>query len=240
MSKLNTQDMIDAKDIVIESMQSKITTFEGCLQIIEIEILSTITDLDKATNTSQELGVEKFKRTLPHLHESRTHIQNVILKYDLCHSKLIEERKQLTVALMEVQDHREELKDLLNTTFAIDGIKTVFESEEHIFTRNMMRWEIAVQSQNQQDKIELKRYLFRKTKQLLVASNEHLYAALNHWETAYEACCSGDSSRTKDEWRKVVKEIAKAITLISDAKKIDISLPSWAELGSQHFEVLDL
>ncbi|ORY20758.1 hypothetical protein BCR33DRAFT_862535 [Rhizoclosmatium globosum] len=228
MSKYYAQDMIDSKNIAIESIKSKITSFESCLEFIDTEILSAKSDLDKAKNPPQEsalalessksqMDVTHFKQTLSQLQKSRSHIQNVILKCDLQHSKMIEELKILTDALVELEDLREQLDCLIRRTFL--GDKNEVNAAPQIFAKDLIKWKIVGQFENQLDEANFKRSLFKETKELLVVANAHLHAALHSWEVAYEANFSNDSSTMKEESKKAIEEVAEAISLITIAKK---------------------
>ncbi|ORY36728.1 hypothetical protein BCR33DRAFT_855158 [Rhizoclosmatium globosum] len=223
----------------------------GLFRNNDIEILTNTADLDKAKNASNEsvlaselsanqIDMTHLKRTLSQLRKSRTHLQNVILNYDFRHSKMIEEQKQLANAFVELHKLREEIKSLLDITFIADNDKAVIECGEHIFSRDSNNLEIVLQFQNQLDEAETKRNLFKETKPLLMAANAHLHTALNSWETTYLSCFANDKTKIQNDSTRAVEEVAKAIALITDAKKIDISSPSWAALGLQHFEVLDM
>ncbi|ORY36730.1 hypothetical protein BCR33DRAFT_742675 [Rhizoclosmatium globosum] len=257
-SSIYNEEALLSKRAAIKSMQSKVCQFESCLKNIDNQVVAITSDLKKAENvefpaillsflsklvslvTKKRCNVFFLQLMLSHFQDSRFQVQESILNIDLEISKLVEEQRPLAKSVIKLNDQRGQLKNLLDTTFKVNNL--VLETEEHIFWRDLVKRKIADQIQKQLVEAswnaEEMRNSFERTKQLLVASDEHLHFALNYWGLAYEGCIRNDISARQKESKKAVEEISTSVTLLIAAKKIDKTLPSWMTLGLVHFEVL--
>ncbi|ORY36727.1 hypothetical protein BCR33DRAFT_476135 [Rhizoclosmatium globosum] len=144
-SKHTIQGILRAKDAEIESTRQELLAAKDTASTIYSQIKKATADLDKAnkpsflesllvpTSTRQET-VSHLQSTLFHLQQRQDPALEAVPVIEEQYKKLLDERKDIALQVIELQELRGQLKDLLDKAFTVD--QSTFDSEDGVFARD--------------------------------------------------------------------------------------------------------